>query len=99
MDSGAAINVLPYSLDIQLGSDWDPQTNAVEWSGNLAAVEARVVVVFVKIGTFSPLPMGISLARADTVPVFMGPVNILLEFDVCPFRSRSQFEVRPKQAP
>jgi len=40
-------NVLLYSLDIQLGSDWDPQTNAVEWSGNLAAVEARVVVVFV----------------------------------------------------
>ena len=39
VDSGAAVNVLPYSLGVQLGFDWDQQTRSVELSGNLAAVE------------------------------------------------------------
>jgi hypothetical protein len=45
VDSGAAINVLPYSLGVQLGFVWDQQTRSVELSGNLASVEARVVVL------------------------------------------------------
>ena len=45
VDSGAAINVLPYSLGAQLGFDWSRETRSVELSGNLATVEARVVVL------------------------------------------------------
>jgi hypothetical protein len=45
VDSGAAINVMPYALGAQLGFDWEQQKQAVELSGNLASVEARVVVV------------------------------------------------------
>lgn len=44
-DSGAAVNVLPYSLGEQLGFVWDLQTRAIKLSGNLASVEARVVVL------------------------------------------------------
>jgi len=39
VDSGAAINVPPLTLGVQLGFDWNRQTNVVELSGNLAAVE------------------------------------------------------------
>jgi hypothetical protein len=39
VDSGAAVNVLPYTLGVQLGFDWDQQTQSVELSGNLASVE------------------------------------------------------------
>ena len=39
VDSGAAVNVLPFSLGAQLGFDWDRQTRALELSGNLATVE------------------------------------------------------------
>jgi hypothetical protein len=42
VDSGAAINVLPYSLGVQLGFDWAKETRSVALSGNLASVEARV---------------------------------------------------------
>ena len=45
VDSGAAVNVLPPALGLQLGFDWDQQTQSVELSGNLVSVEARVVVL------------------------------------------------------
>jgi hypothetical protein len=99
VDSGAAINVLPYALGLKLGFDWDQQTKEVELSGNLASVEARVVVVSAAVGTFAPVRLAFAWAKTDAVSVILGQVNFFLEFDVCFFRSRSLFEVRPKQAP
>jgi hypothetical protein len=99
VDSGAAIDVLPYSLGVQLGFDWGEQTNAVELSGNLAPVEARVVVVSAAVGAFAPVRLAFAWAKTDAVSVILGQVNFFLEFDVCFFRSRSVFEVRPKQGP
>ena len=96
VDSGAAVNVLPYALGVQLGIDWDRQTQSVELSGNLAAVDARVVVASAVVGSFSPVRLAFAWARTDTVPVILGQVNFFLEFDVCFFRSRGLFEVRPK---
>jgi hypothetical protein len=99
VDSGAAINVMPCTLGVHLGFDWDQQTKAVELSGNLASVEARVVVVTAVVGTFAPVRLAFAWARTDAVTVILGQVNFFMEFDVCFFRSRSLFEVRPKQAP
>jgi hypothetical protein len=99
VDSGAAINVLPYSLGVQLGFHWDQQTNAVELSGNLASVAARVVVVSAVVGNFAPVRLAFAWAQTDAVGVILGQVNFFLEFDVCFFRSRAVFEVRPKQGP
>ena len=96
VDSGAAVNVLPYTLGVQLGFDWDQQTQSVELSGNLASVEARVIVLSAVVGTFPPVRLAIAWARTDEVSIILGQVNFFLEFDVCFFRSRAFFEVRPK---
>jgi len=96
VDSGAAINVLPYSLGVQLGFDWGQETRSVELSGNLATVEARVVVLSAVVGSFPPVRLAFAWAQTDAVSVILGQVNFFLEFDVCFFRSQSQFEVRPK---
>jgi hypothetical protein len=96
VDSGAAINVLPYGLGVQLGLDWDQQTREVELAGNLAAVAARVVVLPAIIGGFPPVRLAFGWARTDEVSVLLGQVNFFMEFDVCFFRSRSVFEVKPK---
>jgi hypothetical protein len=95
-DSGAAINVLPYALGVQLGFDWDQETRSVELSGNLAAVEARVVVLSAVVGSFPPVRLAFAWAQSDAVSVILGQVNFFLEFDVCFFRSLAVFEVRPK---
>jgi hypothetical protein len=97
VDSGAAINVLPYGLGVQLGLDWDQQTRVVELSGNLAVVEARVVVLAAVVGGFPPVRLAFGWARTDEVSVILGQVNFFMEFDVCFFRSRSLFEVKPKK--
>lgn len=99
VDSGAAIDVLPYSLGVQLGFDWDQETRSVELSGNLASVDARVVVVSGTVGQFAPVRLAFGWARTDAVSVILGQVNFFMEFDVCFFRSRAVFEVRPKQGP
>jgi hypothetical protein len=96
VDSGAAVNVLPYALGVQLGFDWDQQTGSVELSGNLAAVEARVVVLAAVVGSFSPVRLAFAWAQTDSVSVILGQVNFFMEFDVCFFRSRGVFEVRPR---
>jgi hypothetical protein len=96
VDSGAAVNVLPHALGVQLGFDWDQQTRSVQLSGNLASVEARVVVLSAVVGSLPPVRLAYAWAQTDAVPVIPGQVNVFLEFDVCFFRSRGVFEVRPK---
>jgi hypothetical protein len=96
VDSGAAVNVLPFALGEPLGFDWDQETRSVELSGNLASVEARVVVLTAAVGSLPPVRQAFAWAQTDAVPVILGQVNFFLEFDVCFFRSRGMFEVRPK---
>ena len=96
VDSGAAVNVLPYALGVQLGFDWARETRAVELTGNLAAVEARVVVLSAVVGSFPPVRLAFAWAQTEAVSVILGQVNFFLEFDICFFRSRGLFEVRPK---
>ena len=81
-----------------MGAVWEQQTAAVQLSGNLAACEARVLVVSAIVGNFPAVRLAFAWARTDAVPILLGQVNFFLEFDVCFFRSRSIFEIRPKRA-
>ncbi len=98
LDSGATVSVLPYTVGAQLGAIWEQQTTAITLSGNLAACEARALVVPAVVGTFPAVRLAFAWAKTDDVSVLLGQVNFFMEFDVCFFRSRSSFEVRPKQA-
>jgi hypothetical protein len=97
LDTGATVNVLPYPVGEQLGAEWEQQPTPVQLSGNLAACEARVLVTSGVVGKFAPVRMVFAWAKTDAVPVLLGQVNFFLEFDVCFFRSRGLFEVRPKE--
>ncbi len=96
LDTGAAVNVLPYGVGTQLGLLWDQQTSSVQLSGNLASVEARVVLIDAAVAQFPPIRLAFAWARQHSIPVILGQVNSFMEFDVCFFRSRLLFEVRPK---
>lgn len=97
LDTGATVNVLPYAVGEQLGAVWDQQGVVVELSGNLAACEARVLVVSATVGGFPGVRLAFAWARTDAVPVLLGQVNFFLEFDVCFYRSRFVFDVRPRR--
>jgi hypothetical protein len=98
LDTGATVNVLPYAIGEQLGAVWEQQTTPMTLSGNLAACEARALIVSAVVGKFPTVRLAFAWAKTDAVPVLLGQVNFFMEFDVCFYRSRSWFDVRPKQA-
>lgn len=98
LDTGADINVLPYALGLQLGAYWDAQKAVPDLSGNLGRHEARGLILTAQIGSFPPCRLAFACTYAEGVPLILGQVNFFLEYDVCFFRSRQTFELRPRQA-
>jgi hypothetical protein len=96
IDSGAAVNVLPYDVGQQLGAAWEAQTTAVQLTGNLAQQEARALLVWATVGNFPAVRLAFAWTKSNAVPLLLGQVNFFMEFDVCLFRARSVFEVKPK---
>jgi hypothetical protein len=97
LDTGASVNVLPYSTGVQLGAVWDEQTTSVILAGNLASIEARGLLVSARIGDFDPVRLVFAWSLSNDVPLLLGRMNFFLEFDVCFYRSALAFEVRPKR--
>ena len=97
LDTGASVNVLPYELGLQLGLIWENETLSVLLAGNLALFEARAVVVDAQISSFPTIDLAFAWTQAPNVPLILGQANFFFEFDVCFFRARSEFEIRPKQ--
>lgn len=97
LDTGATVNVMPYQLGVQLGAVWEAQTKTVQLTGNLAQVEACVLIVSATVSQFNPVRLAFAWTRSDNVPLILGQVNFFMEFDVCFYRSRAMFEIIPKQ--
>lgn len=93
LDSGAAVNVMPYSIGLKLGGVWESQTTRVTLAGNLAAQEARALLAVARVADFSPVTLVFAWTQADNVPLLLGQVNFFEEFDVCFRRSQRRFDV------
>ncbi len=96
LDTGASVNVLPYSVGIQLGAIWEQQTTSVTLAGNLAPVEARGLLVSATIRTFDPVRLVFAWSLSDDIPLLLGRMNFFREFDVCFYGSQLLFELSPK---
>jgi hypothetical protein len=96
LDTGATINVLPHSIGLQLGAVWEQQTIPVQLTGNMAGIDARVLIASAQVGRFAPVRLAFAWAASDAMPVILGQTNFFQEFDVCFFRARPVFEVRPR---
>ena len=96
LDTGSAVNVLPYEVGLQLGAVWEQQTTSIRLTGNLANQSARVLTVLGTVDTLPSARLVFAWTRAGSVPVILGQVNFFMEFDVCFYRSRSLFEVKTK---
>ena len=98
LDTGASVNVLPYSVGRDLGAIWEEQNFSVQLAGNLATVEAKGLALSAQIGDFHPVTLVFAWSQTDDVPILLGRMNFFLEFNVCFYRSSSQFELRPKSS-
>jgi hypothetical protein len=93
LDTGAAANVLPHSVGLHLGFDWQLQSLRLSMSGILSSVEARLVIVSVTVPSFAPIDMGFAWLATDAVPLLFGHMTFFAEFDVRFSYSALTFEV------
>lgn len=98
LDTGASVNVLPYSVGQNLGFIWEEQRTSIVLSGNLSRLPARGVIVTAQIASFAPIRLAFAWTQTDNIRLILGQANFFLEFDVCFFRSRSEFDLKPKAA-
>ncbi|PON17771.1 hypothetical protein C2W62_11460 [Candidatus Entotheonella serta] len=97
LDTGAMVNVLPYSIGIELGAVWAQQTTELQLTGNLAQFQARALLLSATIGQFAPVRLVFAWTQADEVPLLLGKVDFFMAFDACFYRSQLAFEIRPKE--
>ena len=95
VDSGATISVLPHSLGLQLGLDWNSQKLQLRLTGVLAQVQARGIAVEAIVGQLPAVRLVLAWAALDQVPFVLGQFNFFQAFDISFFRSRGLFEIRP----
>jgi hypothetical protein len=98
VDSGATINVLPYQAGIQLGATWDDDKATVRLAGNLGDLNAMPLFITAQLTEYAPVRLAFAWVKSDNVPLILGQTNFFLEFDVCFYRSKLEFEVTPKSA-
>jgi hypothetical protein len=99
LDTGASVNVLPYEVGIRLGGIWERQQVPVRLTGNLAALEARGIVLSGTVGRFAPVQLVFAWTRSEGIPLILGQMNFFQEFDACFFRRQSLFELKPSKPP
>lgn len=97
IDTGSTVNVLPYSLGTQLGLQWANFNIELELAGNLRNVESRAVLLNAYIGDFPSVQLSFAWARASNIPLILGHVNFLREFEICFYSAHSYFEINPKK--
>ena len=61
-----------------------------------AATPPRLIVLDTIVGALPTVRLAFAWTRAEHVPLILGQVNFFAQFDVCFFRSRALFEVKPR---
>jgi len=98
VDSGATVNVLPYGVGVRLGAVWNERKATIRLAGNLGNFAAMPLIVTAEVGDFAPVRLAFAWTQAENVSLILGQMNFFMEFDVCFFRSKFEFEVNPKAA-
>ncbi len=96
VDSGATINVMPYELGLQLGAIWEDSRAIIQLAGNLGNQPAIPFFAMAQVGEIAPIQLAFAWTRSPNAPLILGQANFFMEFDVCFYRSKMKFEVKPK---
>lgn len=93
LDTGATINVVPYSIGTSLGAVWDEDATPIHLSGSLGSIEARAIVVIAHIEQLPPVRLALAWAQSDNTRFLLGQRNFFQTFNVCLYRTERYFEV------
>jgi hypothetical protein len=99
VDSGATISVLPWSVGLRFGVDWDSLNVPCPIGGGAGSIPGKVLIVYGTVPPFPTVPLVFSWVQSDNVRIILGQTNFFLNFDVFFFRAQSYFEIQPATAP
>jgi hypothetical protein len=93
VDSGAEVNVLPWSLGVKLGLVWNPNKATLRVTAGSGRAAAMPVLLTMSFGNSSGVTQAFAWCQSDNLPLVLGQTNFFMEFDVCFFRSKLEFSV------
>lgn len=96
LDTGSTVNVLPYTMGLELGLVWEEQTTPVALTGTLGHVPARGVILQGQVESFPLVELAFAWTQSPAAPLLLGQINFFLEFEVCFFRAQAAYEVKPR---
>lgn len=98
VDSGAALNILPYDVGKSLNLDWDSQTYPLDLGGVLVGTQAYAVLLQAELEGLPPVKLAFAWIKKPSteVRVLLGQVNFFQEFDVHFYGSQKAFEIALK---
>jgi hypothetical protein len=99
IDSGAALNVLPFDVGLELGLVWETQNVPLEMGGVLAGTRAYAVLVQAEITTLPPVKLAFAWVNRPSTEIrtLLGQVNFFQEFDVHFYGHQQAFEISRSQ--
>jgi hypothetical protein len=98
VDSGATVNVIPYDVGVQLGAIWDDTKAVIPLAGNLGRFPAMPLLLMAEIDDFAPVRLAFAWAKTNLSPIILGQTNFFMEFDVCFYRAKLEFEINLKSS-
>jgi len=93
VDTGAAVNVLPFRMGINLGLKWESQKNPVLLGGILAKTPAFGISLLAIIDNFPPVKLVFAWTENNNIPLILGRMNFFKVFDVCVYGSQSFLDI------
>ncbi len=98
VDSGATVNVLPYDVGVQLGGVWDERKANIRLAGTLGGLNAMPLFVTAQVGEYAPVRLAFAWVKREDVPLILGQTNFFMEFEICFYRAKLEFEINPKSS-
>ncbi len=98
VDSGAALNVLPFDAGLELGLEWKTQTYPLNLEGILSGAHAHAVLLHTELAPFPSVELAFAWVDKPRpeISVLLGQVNFFQEFNVFFFGHQGVFEVVPR---
>lgn len=99
VDSGAAVNILPYDYGVQLGFIWKEQRLPLPVGGMMKGSEAYAVSALTTIDPFPPVDLAFAWINKSSheVRTLLGQVNFFQYFRVIFEGYKKSFEISPAE--
>ena len=83
----------PHEVGLQLGAAWDDRKANLRLGGSLGSQWAIPLFATAEIEQLPATRLAFAWVKTSGVPLILGQTNFFMEFDVCFYRSRFEFEV------